>query len=153
MSYISNFFSKINLIFTVISLAVLFAFFFTSVNCKCTMLNICGEKNKHDQNCLNDPPEEPIKASSLSKDSQANLRKYCPFFYDDQEDPDVCCNDQQLANTVQGFTLTAPFERCPTCVKNIFTVYCYFSCSGNQSLFTTQLLNETNESTGEGKRF
>lgn len=117
------------------------------------MLHICGEKNKHDQNCLNDNQTEPMKASSLLEASQANLRKYCPFFYDEQEDPEVCCDDKQLENTVQGFTLTAPFERCPTCVKNIFTVYCYFSCSRNQADFTTEILTETNNNTGEGKLY
>lgn len=51
------------------------------------------------------------------------------------EDLQLCCDVDQIITMVDGFALTAPFSRCPTCTKNMIAHICQFSCSPNQDGF------------------
>ncbi|KAJ8971116.1 hypothetical protein NQ317_007664 [Molorchus minor] len=55
----------------------------------------------------------------------------------------LCCDIDQIISMAEGFDNTAPFKRCPTCVNNIISAYCQFSCSPNQSDFVTDYKKES----------
>ncbi|RZC35061.1 Niemann-Pick C1 protein-like, partial [Asbolus verrucosus] len=116
------------------------------------MLHVCNQdSNGKYQNCVQDNniPSEPLNKNDTGYDSAVQkLHQYCPFFYEDGNvDPELCCDVQQVHIMVDGFKSTVPFQRCPTCVRNIINTYCIFSCSPNQSDFTTIIHTSLNMTT------
>lgn len=57
-----------------------------------------------------------------------------------EEDLELCCDVDEIITMTNGFALAAPFSRCPTCVKNLITHICEFSCSPNQYGFLFNLI-------------
>ncbi|KAJ8924000.1 hypothetical protein NQ315_006776 [Exocentrus adspersus] len=111
------------------------------VNATCKFLHYCHKDtlNKQ-QNCIQffGTEPEPLNKTDPQYDlAVSQLRNYCNFFFEDgAEDPiDLCCDIEQVLAMVDGFKNTVPFQRCPTCVKNINAVYCLFTCSPNQTDF------------------
>ncbi|KAG5889119.1 hypothetical protein JTB14_034177 [Gonioctena quinquepunctata] len=62
------------------------------------------------------------------------MHEYCPHLLDDHDKTgSLCCNPEQLISLGKGLKNSAPFKRCPTCVKNLYNFYCHLSCSPNQT--------------------
>ncbi|KYB26017.1 NPC intracellular cholesterol transporter 1 homolog 1b isoform X1 [Tribolium castaneum] len=112
------------------------------VHSDCRMLHICGEEDGKDKNCNNDPntpPETLNKTHDRYEEARQKLIEYCPFFFENNDDPELCCDVDQALNMIDGFRSTVPFQRCPACVTNIINTYCIFSCSPDQYDFTLTL--------------
>ncbi|KAJ3648324.1 hypothetical protein Zmor_020135 [Zophobas morio] len=124
-----------------------------SVYGMCKMRGICYVDDKgKSKNCLNegkDTEPQPLdKNHPQYEEALSQMHEYCPHFYETTDDPLLCCDVDQALVMIQGFQSTVPFQRCPTCVKNIMKTYCIFSCDQNQYNFTVGLNQEVNEETG-----
>ncbi|XP_050308286.1 NPC intracellular cholesterol transporter 1 homolog 1b-like [Anthonomus grandis grandis] len=121
-----------------------------SLQPNCSLLHICNYDSKgHGQNCIQPNGTAPVALDlNNTKDYEANtlLRQYCPHFYENSENPELCCDADQIAATIDGFQNGVPFARCPTCIKNMQKLFCLFSCSPYQYYMTSDYTtkNSTN---------
>lgn len=51
------------------------------------------------------------------------------------DDIKFCCDIDQVLTMVEGFTMAAPFARCPTCYSNLIFSICEYTCSPEQHKF------------------
>lgn len=47
----------------------------------------------------------------------------------------LCCDIDEVFTLIEGFTMAAPFARCPTCYNNLIYSICDFTCSPDQHKF------------------
>ncbi|XP_057666723.1 NPC intracellular cholesterol transporter 1-like isoform X1 [Diorhabda carinulata] len=80
------------------------------------------------KNCpYNGPPK-----SLVTNNATEILKKRCPFLSPEA----VCCADDQVVTFEANlFRLQALMGRCPPCLNNIITTFCYTTCATNQSKF------------------
>lgn len=116
---------------------------------KCSFLHVCHIDSKgHGQNCVKETA--PMAFNNSGDDSAAvkeKLREYCPFFFEgDSEDPiELCCDNEQINFMTDGFKNSAPFARCPTCVKNLQKFFCLVACSPYQYYMTSSYTTKTEQ--------
>ncbi|XP_066143924.1 NPC intracellular cholesterol transporter 1 homolog 1b-like [Euwallacea fornicatus] len=122
---------------------------------KCHFLHVCNHDPKdRDQNCVEvTPPERLNLTDPEANATNTQIREYCPFLYEGtdkkvDDNPALCCDLDQMKLTINGFEKSAPFSRCPTCIKNIQRFFCLVSCSPYQYYMTSSYKSERNESTG-----
>ncbi|XP_066258560.1 NPC intracellular cholesterol transporter 1 homolog 1b-like [Euwallacea similis] len=121
---------------------------------KCNFLHICNRDDKnHAQNCMEvTPPERANLTDSDAKKISMQLREYCPFLFkvnetEVDENPALCCDVEQMQSTLDGFDKSAPFSRCPTCVKNVQKFFCILSCSPYQYYMVSSYETAVNATT------
>ncbi|XP_022904065.2 NPC intracellular cholesterol transporter 1 homolog 1b-like [Onthophagus taurus] len=131
--YILNYFTLLTLI--------------SYVTATCMMYGICNYKkeNKTYQNC-NSTGMDPVPL--LSDEARTLLKSNCPFMFEDSDNPSVCCDDEQVSVMSENIDMLSVFSRCPSCMLNIITNICMFSCSKDQDEF----LSITKMSELEGNR-
>ncbi|KAF7266735.1 hypothetical protein GWI33_019956 [Rhynchophorus ferrugineus] len=121
---------------------------------KCSLLHVCNIDDKgHGQNCVEETAPMPFDNTTEDAEStRLKLKQYCPFFFEgDSTVPvDLCCDNEQIEFMTDGFSNTAPFARCPTCVKNIQKFFCLVSCSPYQKYLIKSFTTKTNN---EGKTY
>ncbi|XP_071482510.1 NPC intracellular cholesterol transporter 1-like [Diadema antillarum] len=101
----------------------------------CMWYDQCGTDSTTQKplNCLYNKP------APLLNDSKGLeiLKELCPeMVAEDENATRTCCATSQLL-TFQG-NMKLPEEtmgRCPSCYKNLVTLYCHLTCSTNQSMF------------------
>ncbi|KAL1502244.1 hypothetical protein ABEB36_007416 [Hypothenemus hampei] len=119
---------------------------------KCQFLHVChtNKTTSHNQNCIKESEPEALNITDPDvKQLRDNLREACPFLFEDSDNPKLCCDPVQLTSTLQGFENSAPFARCPTCVKNIQQLFCRLSCSPLQSYMVADYKIAINEETNQ----
>lgn len=125
----------------------------TALEKKCSLLHICHENsNNLKQPCIG--TNDPLKWNNSETNADTvkeKLLQYAPFFFEEgSSDPiDLCCDNDQILETISGFQNTAPFARCPTCLQNVQKFYLLFSCSPYQYHFVTPRINVTDPTTGK----
>lgn len=112
---------------------------------KCILRNECDVKS----NLLGEvsvPCVEPHDPHKLDdEDAIFTLKNVCPeFFKDGEEDPDVCCDPDQVYAMEQNFQvpMTLGLGRCPSCSYNWRVNFCELTCSPRQSEFI-KVVNST----------
>lgn len=132
LSHLSMFLPS--LIVCTISLQVTLA---GSTGPKCIFRNECEVK----ANLLGDvsvPCVEPHDPHKLNdEEAVETLRNICPEFFKDEDDPDVCCDPDQVFAMEQNFQvpMTLGLGRCPSCSYNWRLNFCEMTCSPRQSEF------------------
>lgn len=128
-------FCRVTLIFLLINLI--------QVQGKCIMYGVC-HKNQDDgkvQFCSHFRlPWAPQKLNNL--EATKKLQKYCPMFYENDNNPDLCCDGDQIEAMIDGFKNAVVFERCPTCYQNVINHYCLITCATNQEEFIYNVSTE-----------
>lgn len=61
------------------------------------------------------------------------------------ESKPVCCDVHQVLTLAKGLTHAAPFFRCPTCIKNMLSVFCQLTCSPDQLDFVANFTRESSK--------
>lgn len=112
---------------------------------KCLFRNECAVK----ENLLGEvsvPCVEPHDPHKLGdEEALVTLRNVCPeFFKDGEEDPDLCCDPDQVYAMEQNFQvpMTLGLGRCPSCSYNWRVNFCELTCSPRQSEFI-KIVNST----------
>ncbi|CAH1282722.1 unnamed protein product [Diabrotica balteata] len=107
---------------------------------KCLFYGQCHKDDKgHAQNCVKwmDNDAKPLNTSHEKYFAAVNyLKEYCPFYVDSNGEPiDLCCDVDQVMTLGDNLASAAPFKRCETCITNMESVFCQFSCSPKQLEF------------------
>ncbi|XP_063244336.1 NPC intracellular cholesterol transporter 1 isoform X2 [Bacillus rossius redtenbacheri] len=99
------------------------------------------------QNCVYNGPAKPL---NTSKGLQL-LEKWCPALAAGGAEVQTCCDTVQLQRLDQSILLAANFlQRCPSCLRNLVSHICAFTCAPDQSSF----VNVTEvERSSDGKEF
>ncbi|XP_076381020.1 NPC intracellular cholesterol transporter 1 homolog 1b isoform X2 [Megalopta genalis] len=107
----------------------------------CVWYGDCSLEDTKKLTCSYDGPPKLIKNATMSE----RLRSKCPFYFQDTDDPELCCDAKNIATlTGQMEMIEGIFGRCPTCIENVYKLICDMSCSPVQSEFLRVLKNETN---------
>lgn len=123
------------------------------VSGSCKFLHQCNiDSSGKYQNCINDDDTPPINSTDSDYEEITELLlPYCEALFEDIEDgaePEFCCDKDQVIKTIEGFSQMAPFQRCPTCVRNLQHSICIFSCHPQQASFVESYeaaINETSK--------
>ncbi|KAL5014594.1 hypothetical protein ScPMuIL_008864 [Solemya velum] len=100
---------------------------------QCVWYDECTKKSSNIPpgpfNCYNPGPAKPLNdAKGISL-----LKMYCPDLAIG-DNPSTCCSTKQLETMATNMAVPSQiFSRCPSCYHNFLNLYCYMSCSPNQS--------------------
>ncbi|XP_016911679.2 NPC intracellular cholesterol transporter 1 homolog 1b-like [Apis cerana] len=114
----------------------------------CVWTGNCGLSNLGvDRTCVsNDPPK------SLDHESNLNLRKNCPHYFEGKDSPELCCDADNVKTLTENLNMAESiFGRCPTCLRNAYKLLCDLTCSPEQSKFL-HVTKKDNYTTESGKR-
>jgi len=86
-------------------------------------------------NCYNNTPSVPIADNSYAYDV---LSEVCPWYISTikPNSTRVCCSVSQM-NTLKSFLngMRQYFAQCPSCFRNLLTMFCAITCDPSNSLF------------------
>jgi len=81
---------------------------------------------------------------------QATLARLCPNLFENDKNPEICCDNEQIIALDESFELPEPLlSRCPSCFYNFKQMFCHLTCSKNQSSFLEVLSSEPYEDDGK----
>ncbi|CAG9821327.1 unnamed protein product [Phaedon cochleariae] len=111
------------------------------IDAKCRLYGNCNQDSKgHYQYCPHlfggiDP--RPLNKTSDDYDEAVNvLQTFCPFYLDENGEPEsLCCDIDQILEMAVGFKNAAPYQRCDSCYTNNLNFYCIMTCAPNQKDF------------------
>ncbi|CAH1126728.1 unnamed protein product [Ceutorhynchus assimilis] len=115
---------------------------------KCKLYKTCYIDAKgHGHSCVGDviDPVPFDKTDPIQAKAYELVKQYCPSLYENNTDEALCCDASQVATMIDGFQNSAPFARCPTCVKNMQKFYCTFTCSPYQSSLVANYTSKTED--------
>ncbi|XP_076308643.1 NPC intracellular cholesterol transporter 1-like [Tachypleus tridentatus] len=115
----------------------------------CVWYGTCGQNEYgKDLPCLYEGPPKPL----TDNETIAALKKICPELVPDgQDEPRVCCNDDQIENLIVNMRTPEAlgFGRCPSCISNFRKTFCQSTCSPKQNMFLKVISSEKNLKDGE----
>ncbi|KAK2576131.1 hypothetical protein KPH14_007462 [Odynerus spinipes] len=123
-----------------------------SINAKhnytCVWYGQCGSSDSKPRTCVSDTVALPIN----DENSTAILRRRCPHFFEDTDDPKTCCSTDQIVTMDANMNMAEGiFGRCTSCLRNIFKFICSFTCSPDQSRFMKVVKDAVDESRPDEK--
>ncbi|CAC5359870.1 unnamed protein product [Mytilus coruscus] len=96
----------------------------------CSWYGECGDSPTGKYNCLYTGPAIALKNETGLK----ILKTYCPDLLEEKGYTYTCCDTDQLITIQKNMGLPQQFFlRCPSCYRNFLNLYCYQTCSKNQS--------------------
>nr|XP_023012615.1 Niemann-Pick type protein homolog 1B-like [Leptinotarsa decemlineata] len=118
--------------------------FSLNADAKCSFYGMCNTDDRGlEQYCVPyfDIPTQPKPLDESDpnyEEAISGIREYCPHLLDENgKTKDLCCDPAQVIAVADGFKKSAPFKRCPSCAKNIYSLFCEITCSPNQHEFVT----------------
>ncbi|XP_065063521.1 NPC intracellular cholesterol transporter 1-like isoform X2 [Rhopilema esculentum] len=130
-----------NRIVGIVCFTALFASLVMSQNTKhlaghCSMYSQCGNYDPP-KNCVYNGPAK----SSTDAETIKLLKDTCPNLVHKNSSTEfstACCDVKQLRTlSSQLQAARSLLTRCPSCLRNFIDLWCQFTCSPNQALFTT----------------
>ncbi|KAK7086016.1 NPC intracellular cholesterol transporter 1, partial [Halocaridina rubra] len=115
----------------------------------CVWYGPCG-LNPHTGKTANCPYSG--KAKPVEETTLETLKQICPEFVEDMQSrsPDgnisTCCDPMQVVGIISQMSIgSGLLRRCPSCVRNFRQIFCYMTCSPDQSDFMVveEMLNAT----------
>ncbi|XP_063417438.1 NPC intracellular cholesterol transporter 1-like [Mytilus trossulus] len=105
----------------------------------CSWYGECGDSPTGKYNCLYTGPAKPLTNETGLK----ILKTYCPDLLEEKGDTYTCCDTDQLVTIQKNMGLPQQFFlRCPSCYRNFLNLYCYQTCSKNQSNYVYNVKTE-----------
>lgn len=104
----------------------------SGIHAKCSLYGLCAGNDGNGIPCTVDQLPQAVDSLKLDARTIKKFNLYCHAYNLENE---LCCDHEQVSNLVNTLEsdVRTWFKKCPSCLRNIFNLYCAVTCDPKQA--------------------